>query len=226
LGDAAIKWAALGDVAHAGQAMERLGSGHFASGAIELGLQQNARAVEMVRPIGDKWRLMSALNNLGFNLALTGDSSTAKPLLDEALQLARQCDDPHSVANILDSIAEVEMSLGRFKEARSLWQECFSIAMRLNDKRQIPYVLERRARLALLEGDAELCIRLASASEAARSATGEIASQDLREIVVKTVEDARHQLPELVSDAAWREGKTMTLEEVIASVVLFDSDQK
>jgi predicted ATPase/DNA-binding SARP family transcriptional activator len=219
IGDAAKKWAALGDAPRAGQAMDRLGAGHFASGAIELGLDLMNRAVEMLRPTGDQWRLASALNNLGFSLALIGETLPAKDLLDEALQLARECNDPHSVANILDSTTEVEMSLGRFNEALALWQECFAIAMRLDDKRQTAYLLERRARLALLDGDPELCIRLVSASEAARSSTGEVAPLDWREIVTKTVDAARHQLPGLAADTAWREGKTMTVDDVVASVV-------
>jgi predicted ATPase/DNA-binding SARP family transcriptional activator len=219
LEEAAKQWAALGNVARAGQCTERLGSGHFASGAIELGLEQNKRAVEMLRTTGDQWRLASALNNLGFNLALAGDSLTAKPLLREALQLARQCDDPHSVADILDSIAEVEMSLGRFNDARVLWKECFAIAMRLGDKRQTANYLERRAGIALVEGDPELCIRLASAGEAARSMIGEVAPPDWRDMVAKTVEAARRQLPDLAADTAWREGKSMTVEEVMTSVV-------
>jgi len=219
LEEAVKKWEALGNVARAGKATERLGSGHFASGAIEQGLEQNKRAVEMLRPTGDNWQLASALNNLGFNLALNGDSLTAKPLLDEALQLARQCDDPHSVADILDSIAEVEMSLGRFNEARALWKECFAIAMRLGDKRQTANYLERWAGIALVEGDPELCIRLASAAEVARSMIGEVAPRDWRDMVAKTVEAARRQLPDLAAATAWREGQTMTAEEVMASVV-------
>jgi predicted ATPase len=219
LGEAAQRWVALGDMARAGQAMARLGTGQFASGEIELGLKLLNRAVEMVRPTGDQWRLMSALNNLGFNLAFIGDSSTAKPLLDEALQLARQCDDPHSVANILDSIAEVEMSLGRHNQARALLQEFFAIAKHLDDRRQSAYVLDRRAQLALFEGDPELCIRLASASEVARSSIGEVAAPDWRDMIAKTVEAARRQLPDLAADNAWREGKTMTAEEVMASAI-------
>jgi tetratricopeptide (TPR) repeat protein len=219
IGEAGESWTALGNVPRAGHAMDRLGAGHFASGAIELGFEQMNRAVDMLRPAGDKWRLVSALNNLGYNLALNGKPMTAKPLLDEALQLARQCDDPHAISSVLDSLAEVEMSLGRFNEARALWQECFAIARRLDDKRQTAYLLEARARLALHEGDPALCIRLASAAEVARSSIGEIAPQDWREIVIKTVEAARHQLPDLAADTAWREGKTTTLEDVMASVL-------
>jgi non-specific serine/threonine protein kinase len=218
LGEAEERWRALGDVPRAGHAMDRLGAGHFASGAIELGFEQMNRAVEMLRPAGDKWRLVSALNNLGYNLALNGEPSTAKPLLDEALHLARQCDDPHAVSSVLDSLAEVEMSLGRFNEARALWQEGFATAMGLDDKRQTAYLLEARARLALLEGDPELCIRLASAGEAARTSIGEVAPKDWREIVTKALDAARHQLPDLAADTAWREGKTMTVEEAISSV--------
>jgi len=219
LGEAAMMWEVLGDMAHAGQAIERLGSGHLASGEVELGLEQMKQAVEKLRTTGDRWRLASALNNLGFGLALNGDSPAAKPLLDEALQLARMCDDPHSVANILDSIAEVEIALGHFDEARDHWQECFAIAVLLGEKRQIAYILERRAQQALLEGDPELCIRLASASEAARRMAGEVAPKDWREIVSKTVDEARSRLTGLAADTAWRDGKAMTMEEAIASVV-------
>jgi predicted ATPase/DNA-binding SARP family transcriptional activator len=219
LGEAEERWTALGNVPRAGHTMDRLGAGHFASGKIELGFEQMNRAVEMLRPAGDRWRLMSALNNLGYNLALNGEPSMAKPLLDEALHLARQCDDPHAVSSVLDSLAEVEMSLGRFHEARALWQEGFATAMGLDDKRQTAYLLEARARLALLEGDPELCIRLASAGEAARSSIGEVAPKDWREIVIKTVEAARQQLPDVAADTAWREGKAMTVEEVTSSVI-------
>jgi hypothetical protein len=89
--------------------------------------------------------------------------------------------------------------------------------MRLDGKRQSAYILESRARLALLEGDPELCIRLASASEAARSSIGKVVPPDWRDILTKTVEEAQRQLPELVADTAWREGKSMTVEEVMAS---------
>jgi predicted ATPase/DNA-binding SARP family transcriptional activator len=218
LGEAVEQWAALGDVPRTGRATDRLGAADFASGASELGLKQMNRAVELLRPTGDQWQLASALNNLGFSLALIGDSLTAKPLLDEALRLARESDDPHSVASILDSIAEVEMSLGRLNDARALWQECFAITVRVDDKRQTAYVLERGARLALLEGDPEMCIRLASASEAARNSIGEVAPPDWRDIVTTTVEAARRQLTDLAAETAWSEGKTMKVEEVMASV--------
>jgi len=191
----------------------------FARGAIDLGLDLLKRSVEMLRPTGDQWRLASALNNLGENLAISGDLLTAKPLLDEALQLARACDDPHAIASIMDSLAGVEMSLGRFNDARALWHECFAIARRLEDKRLTVYILERRAQIALLEGNPELCIRLVSASEAVRASIGEVAPQDWREIVSKTVQEARHQLSDLAAETARREGQTMTYDEVMASVI-------
>ncbi|HVD48239.1 MAG TPA: BTAD domain-containing putative transcriptional regulator [Candidatus Limnocylindria bacterium] len=217
--EATKMWEALGDMPHAGQALNRLGNVQFARGAIELGLDLLKRSVEMLRPTGDQWRLASALNNLGENLAISGDSLTAKPLLDEALQLARACDDPHAIASILDSLAGVEMSFGRFNDARALWHECFSIARRLEDKRLTVYILERRAQIALLEGNPELCIRLVSASEAVRASIGEVAPQDWQEIVSKTVQEARHQLSDLAAETARREGQTMTYDEVMASVI-------
>jgi hypothetical protein len=111
------------------------------------------------------------------------------------------------------------MSIGRHDEARALWRECFVFAIRLDDRMLAAYVLEGRARLALLEGDPELCIRLASAGEASRSSSGEVAQQDWRDIVTMTVEAARRELPELAAESAWSEGKTMKVEEVMASVL-------
>jgi predicted ATPase/DNA-binding SARP family transcriptional activator len=217
--EAMDRWTALGDVPQAANAMAKLGVVDFALGSGELGLAYLNRAVALLRPTGDKWRLASALNNLGFNLHLIGRSTTAKEPIEEALQIARQTGDPWLMAGILDSAAALEMSMGRHDEARALWRECFVFAVRLDDRMLAAYILEGRARLALLEGDPELCIRLASASAAARSSSGEVAQQDWRDIVTMTIEAARRQLPDPIADAAWREGKTMAIEEVMASII-------
>jgi hypothetical protein len=49
--------------------------------------------------------------------------------------------------------------------------------------------------------------------------TGEVAPPDWRDLVAKNVEAARRQLPDSAADTAWREGKIMTAEEVIVSVI-------
>jgi predicted ATPase/DNA-binding SARP family transcriptional activator len=219
LSEATERWADLGDMPHAGRAMDLLGTVYFNSGDRELGLEYMHRAIDLLRPTGDQWRLASALNNLGFSLHQMGDSLKAKPLLDESLQLARQCNDLTMVALALDSIADLEMSLGRHREARAHWQECFAIAMRLDNTRLTATVLEGRARLALLDGDPELCLRLAASGDAAWSSIGAVAPEYWRDIIAATVEAARRQLPDTVADTTWREGQTMTAQEIMASVI-------
>jgi predicted ATPase/DNA-binding SARP family transcriptional activator len=218
LGEAAEQWVALGDVPRAGHAADLRATVQFESGDRELALQNLNRVVQLLRPTGDHWSLASALNNLGFFTHQSGDSLGGKRVLDEALEFARQADDPWMVAIVLDSIASAEMVLGQRDGARAHWQECFGIAIGLDNTWLTAWVLEGRARLALLENDPRLCIRLVSASDAARNSISAVAPKFWRDIVAATVYTARSQLPDTVGDAAWREGQTMTAQYIMASV--------
>jgi tetratricopeptide (TPR) repeat protein len=205
--------------------MAKVGVVYFSSGSTELGLEYLNRAVALLRPTADKWRLASTLNNLGFNLHMIGESMTAMQPLEEALQAAREAGDPWLAAGVLDSLAAVEMSLGRHDEARALWKESFIFAVHLGDVLLGTVLLEGRARLALLDGNPELCVRLVAAADAGRRSIGSVADKDWNDLLTKTVDEARNQLPASAVEAAWREGNSMTVEEVMASLIERDQPE-
>ncbi|OLD51137.1 MAG: hypothetical protein AUI42_00050 [Actinobacteria bacterium 13_1_40CM_2_65_8] len=219
LGEAAKRWTALGDVPRAGHAADLLATVHFESGDRDLALKDMDRVIALLRPTGDRWSLASALNNLGFFLQQVGDSLAAMDVLDEALEIARQAGDPWMVGIVLDSVANAEGLLGRYDEAREHWKECFSIAIESGNSWAWSYLLEGRARLALLEQDPALCVRLAAAGDAARRSIGAVSPGYWSDMVAAAVEAARGQLSEAAADTAWREGQTMTAQEIMAAVI-------
>lgn len=68
-----------------------------------------------------------AYNNLGLNLLLIGDWAKAEAMIKKALELASTTDHAH-VAGILDSLGELKILRGEFKEAESLLERAVTIA--------------------------------------------------------------------------------------------------
>jgi non-specific serine/threonine protein kinase len=217
--DATEQWAQLGNWGRAGHSTEFLGLATFHAGDHKLAFEHFHRAVELLRPLGEPWYLAGAINDFGFLVHQSGDSLSARALLDEALQLARQSDDPYELGLVLNSLAEVELSLGLHNEARAHEEESLELALRLDNAWLAGWALAGRARLALVADDPELCIRLMAASEAAWSSIGAIGPQWWSERVDTTVMAARRQLSDPVANNAWGEGKGMTIQAVIASVL-------
>jgi hypothetical protein len=111
------------------------------------------------------------------------------------------------------------MALGRHAEARAHWHECFALAIDLDNTWLTSFVVEGRARLALLEEDPDLCIKLLAAGDAARKSIGAAAPEFWSVIIATTIEAARARLPRAAAEKAWREGQSMTAQEIMASVI-------
>ena len=133
-------------------------------------------------------------------------------------------DTGHKVTReLVERIADEEIATlgepGRYDEAREHWKECFSIAIESGNSWARSYLLEGRARPALLEQDPALCVRLAAAGDAARRSIGAVSPGYWSDMVAAAVEAARGQLSEAAADTAWREGQTMTAQEIMAAVI-------
>jgi predicted ATPase/DNA-binding SARP family transcriptional activator len=218
LDEAIEQWSALGDVPRAAHAADLRAAVQFESGERETALNNLIGVVELLRSTNDRWSLALALDNLGWFQHQAGDSSRGKQILDEALELARQAGDPWLVAIVLDSIASAEMAIGEHDGARAHWRDCCQIAIALDNPWLTAWILEGRARLALVENDPRLCIRLVSASDAARDSIGAVAPEFWREILAATLDEARRKLTDSDADSAWREGRAMTAQQILTSV--------
>ena len=76
--------------------------------------------------------------------------------------------------------------------------------------------LERLACVSATEGRGAEGVRLFGAAAALREAIGAVFSRDERDECERTIAAAREALGEEAFEAAWAEGRAMTMEEAIA----------
>jgi hypothetical protein len=86
----------------------------------------------------------------------------------------------------------------------------------MKDRRGIVVCLAGLAGIAFSRGDSLRAARLAGTAEAMRAAIKAILRPEVRPLYEHTLSGARAALGETAFNAAWDEGKKMTLQETIA----------
>jgi tetratricopeptide (TPR) repeat protein len=96
------------------------------------------QALDLARAAGDSWCLANALNQLGAVRAWgLGDLAGARALGEEALALARQLDDPCTMAWCASGLAQVLRALGERATARTLLEESVALLRAVGHRRDL-----------------------------------------------------------------------------------------
>ena len=166
------------------------------------------------RRLGDKRNAANSLAYLGITALLEGDAALAGELLAEALELATELDNRLLVASVLVNLGLVALFEGDCQRARSLASDSLTVAQRLGDKPTIVECLHVLAGTASAEGRPRRAATLAGAAEALHAAIGAPPSPAERAVGERFESRLRvHDDEEL--DAAWVEGKAMSLDRVL-----------
>lgn len=145
-----------------------------------------------------------------------GDGATACSLIKESVLLYKELGIRHGLANALSLLACVAIAQGNLTEARSLYEESLLIARELEHKGFIATSLEGLATLAAMQDNCAWAACLWGTAEALREAVHipipliDCVSYE------RTVASTRMRLGESTFAALWAQGRTMTLEEVLA----------
>jgi predicted ATPase/class 3 adenylate cyclase len=173
-------------------------------------------AVAVARETGDKWLIAITLKSPGLVAELRGDHSRATVCFEEALALGREIGDAMTVADSLVHLARLADYQGDPERARACFQEGLVLCSRLEEKRDTMMCLAGLAELAAARQQAERAARLwgtvealCEASHIPREASWHISHE-------RNVAAVRAALGEGAFDAAWAEGKAMTLDQAIA----------
>jgi len=86
---------------------------------------------------------------------LQSDQAAARPLLEEALALARESKDRRTIAHALHGLSNVAMNDGQYGRVSALLNECLPLARQMGDKWLIAMSLNNLAEVARLQGDYE-----------------------------------------------------------------------
>jgi predicted ATPase/DNA-binding CsgD family transcriptional regulator len=183
-------------------------------GAARPLLEESAKQFHVA---GDRGFLTMLMDALGLVALQQGDYAGARTHFEEALSVARG--EPWNkkfTADALTHLGTVALRMGEYHESLSFYQQSLALNLEHGYKYGIAEDLAGLAEMASLLGQPEHAARLLGAVEALREASGIKLSPRLRAEYERTVEGIRAQLVKAVFAAAHDQGRSMTLDEVLA----------
>jgi predicted ATPase/DNA-binding SARP family transcriptional activator len=135
-------------------ALSHLGNAAAERGELSAAFALGADSVERARELGDPWYLAMALNNLGYNHVMSGDTdSETEKLLAESLQLRRNLHEKRGVGHTLGSIAELHLLRGDLEAAATTLEEMLSLSSDLTHAELASIALNLQGFLSLAHRD-------------------------------------------------------------------------
>jgi predicted ATPase/class 3 adenylate cyclase len=182
------------------------GQGDFAAAR---GLHEEARAIWA--ELGSAQGVATALINLSTTACDQGDFASARARCEEVLPIYQELGDRGGIALVLRNRGRVAQAEGNLPEGRSLLEESLRIRREMEDRDGLAELLESFAHLLAAEARPPDAARLWGAAEALREQLdAQLApARDVWAAAVRTV------LGEQAFEAAWLEGRRLTLEQAI-----------
>lgn len=170
-------------------------------------------SLSLYRRLGDDWGTARILSNLARLSTLRG--ADAEPLLRESLELTSRLGDASAVAEALYVSAVPALVSGERKRAAALLREALSLAAEVGHRTIIADCLEALACVASRSGNPRRSVRLWAMAEALRSSIGVPLEGTERPLYEEYLAAARERLDSEAFEAAWDEGRAMTLEAAV-----------
>lgn len=108
---------------------------------------------------------------------------------------------------------------GDYEQATRYWHEALALSCEMADRRGIVWAFHQFAWVAAGQGRAERAVRLSSAAEALREASGASVPPGMERLSERTRDEARAALDQEAYAAAWAEGRAMSMEEGVRNAL-------
>ena len=172
--------------------------------------------LDLCREVGDRDGIASYFYFSGEIALSQGDTLIARSLLGESLTLYREIGDRQRIGRSLIGLAKVEARQGDYARAQVLFEESLDMA-RVGHKVNIVYGLEGLANVVAAKGESVWATRLWGAAHTLRNSMEAPLAPVERADYEHSVAAVRSQLGEEIFTAAWAEGQSMSLEQVIVA---------
>lgn len=169
----------------------------------------------LARELGDKLLVALALNNLGYFTALQGDLALTN-YAQEALTLMRELGDRMYITRTLHSVGYVTARQGNLAQAKIWYREALSLAQEIRSEIEIGQILCGLAMIAAAEAQLLQAARLFGAVETRLDINVNLNAAERAEYM-RAVESVRTRFGGKAFVSARNEGRTMTLEQVLAA---------
>jgi hypothetical protein len=191
-------------------------------GWIELCRRNFERAValfqesrERLEEQGHKWSIAFSITSLGRTAFYSGDYDQGLSLGEEALRLFRQVGDGNRIADTLALTALGELWGGGHADRRNASKrlvETLKMSRDIGHRVGITRTLPGFAEMALIEGQLERATRILGASDAIHRVTEAFERYQFE----RCTDETKGRMDYQAWQTAWREGRTMTMAQVIA----------
>jgi predicted ATPase/class 3 adenylate cyclase/DNA-binding CsgD family transcriptional regulator len=169
------------------------------------------------KEVGYKRNIGLSIYFLGLVTFLQGDVARARSLLEESLVFFKEVGERGRIAQVFASQGLISFSQSDYAMARVLMVEGLKISLELDYKWDIVGCLEGLAAVVTAQGEPVRAVWFMSAAQALREAIKTPLPSFFQAMHEFTIASVRTQLGGQAFDAAWAEGRTMTLEQALAA---------
>jgi predicted ATPase/DNA-binding CsgD family transcriptional regulator len=172
------------------------------------------QSLPLIREGGHTWHSAHPLDLLAQIFLQQGKTARARELCEESLATFEK-----SIYRemLLLSLARVVACQGDLAAAQQLYRKSLALARAMGTNDYIAFCLEGLAAVVAAQGELRWAARLWGTAEALREALGTPLPPVYRADYGRAVAAARTQLGEKFFAAAWAEGRTMSLEQILAN---------
>jgi non-specific serine/threonine protein kinase len=207
----------LGDKARLARALNTLAAVAAERGDVERSAAYNEEALTLYRELGDRWGIAQALSDVGWSAVFLSNYARGIPLLEESLALERNLEDAMGIAWSALALGTARLLNHDTDAAARLLTESLAVYRQLDNKWYIAGCLEGLASVASARHEPERAARLLGAHDQLVEEMGaKIPVFWERAIRRPLLADLHSHLDDAAFDAAWAEGRAMTLAQTIA----------
>lgn len=210
---------ALDDKPGMARALNNLASAANSQGRHERAKELLEQALALDRELGDVRGVAYSLGELGHTAFWNKDFVRAAEYLEESLALHRSLGDRRSIALTLSNLGTIARHTGQPQKAARLYGESLEAAREVGDSWLTTNILiEVGCFLAERDGDGWAASVLGAADRSRRELGFELEPHTLKDHE-EAVRRLRTGLGERAFEAAWNQGRSMSLEEVVRRAI-------
>jgi non-specific serine/threonine protein kinase len=171
------------------------------------------------RELGYQPGIAQALNVMGEIPLASGDTNRARQVWEECLVVAQQAGDIRRIYLMIANLAVLAQLEGDHERGIELSREALRMARARNNRLDLASELAGLAGSFAATGQPQRAALLLGASAARLEQMGNLLQPTVKPNVDRTIADVRAQLDPATFEAAWDEGRTMTLEQAVAEAL-------
>jgi predicted ATPase/DNA-binding CsgD family transcriptional regulator len=173
-------------------------------------------SLALFRDLGHEPGMAQALNILGEIARYNGDDARARRAYEECLAVCQRTGERRRIVFIFENLAYIAMHGGDVERAGALGRQGLQLACEMDHRLEMAKTLPILAWVMGMSGQPERAIRLLGASDSALERMGAFHQLNDKREVDAMIAAVRAQLDEAAFQAAWDEGRTLTLEQAVA----------